>query len=39
MVLNSAVRAGCDVFMTNDKALLKLGVFKGMELVGVEKKV
>ena len=37
MVLNSAVRAGCEVFMTNDKALLELGSFKGMELVAVIK--
>ncbi|CAA6806965.1 MAG: Unknown protein [uncultured Sulfurovum sp.] len=36
MVLNSAVRAGCDVFMTNDKALFKLGDFKGMSLVKIE---
>jgi len=36
MVLNSAVRAGCEVFITNDKALLELGSFKGMELVEVK---
>ncbi|CAA6814847.1 MAG: Unknown protein [uncultured Sulfurovum sp.] len=36
MIVNSAVRAECDMFMTNDKALLELGVFKGMKLVKVE---
>ncbi len=32
MILNSAVRAECTIFVTNDKELLKLGKFKGMEL-------
>jgi len=35
MVLNSALRAKCNVFMTNDKELLKLESFKGMELLDV----
>jgi predicted nucleic acid-binding protein len=35
MVLNSALRAGCEVFITNDNALLELGSFKGIELVSV----
>ncbi len=39
MILNSAVRAECDMFMTNDKVLLKLGDFKGMELSKVVKEV
>ena len=33
MVLNSAIRAKCERFMTNDKALLALGSFKGMALL------
>ena len=37
MVLNSAVRAGCEMFMTNDRELLELGSFKGVELLKVEK--
>lgn len=37
MVLNSAVRCGCDVFMTNDKKLLELGKFKGMNISDVKK--
>ncbi|MCH9740000.1 MAG: type II toxin-antitoxin system VapC family toxin [Epsilonproteobacteria bacterium] len=35
MVLNSAVRAGCEVFVTNDKALLEFEEFKGMRVSGV----
>ena len=35
MVLNSAIRAECEMFITNDKELLGLGEFKGMRLVGV----
>ena len=35
MVLNSAIRAKCEKFMTNDKALLALGSFKGMEVMGI----
>ena len=35
MVLNSTLRTECDMFMTNDKALLGLGGFKGMELLEV----
>lgn len=35
MVLNSAVRCGCDVFVSNDKKLLELGEFKGMNVRGV----
>jgi predicted nucleic acid-binding protein len=37
MILNSAVRAECELFMTNDKELLKLGDFKGMKLLEVGK--
>jgi len=32
MVLNSALRAKCEMFMTNDKELLKLGEFEGMKI-------
>ena len=32
MILNSAVRSECELFITNDKALLKLGEFNGMRV-------
>jgi len=32
MVLNAALRAKCERFMTNDKELLKLGEFEGMKI-------
>jgi len=32
MVVNSAVRCECDVFVTNDKELLELGEFKSMKI-------
>ncbi|KIM07885.1 MAG: hypothetical protein KU29_05865 [Sulfurovum sp. FS06-10] len=35
MVLNSAVRCGCDSFITNDKKLLELREFKKMKVRGV----
>ena len=31
-VLNSAVRLECELFLTNDKELLKLNQFKGMNI-------
>ncbi len=33
MILNSALRVGSEIFVTNNKELLKLGGFKGMALV------
>ncbi len=30
MVLNSAIRGKCELFMTNDRGLLGLGIFKNM---------
>jgi predicted nucleic acid-binding protein len=35
MVLNSALRAKCEMFMTNDKELLKLDSFLGMKILGL----
>jgi len=32
MILNSAIRANCELFITNDKALLELNEFKGLKL-------
>ncbi|HHD82471.1 MAG TPA: hypothetical protein ENK82_08075 [Campylobacterales bacterium] len=32
MVLNSALRCECNVFVTNDKTLLELGEFKDMKI-------
>ena len=32
MVLNSAIRGKCELFMTNDRGLLELGDFKGMTI-------
>ena len=32
MVLNSAIRGKCEVFMTNDRGLLELGIFKNMTI-------
>jgi predicted nucleic acid-binding protein len=36
MVLNSAVRAECEVFMTNDRELLELRGFKGMSVMDLK---
>ena len=38
MVLNSAIRGKCELFMTNDKGLLELGAFKGMKIQSVIEK-
>ena len=38
MVLNSAIRGKCELFMTNDKALLELGAFKSMNIQSVIEK-
>jgi len=35
MVLNSAIRGKCELFMTNDKGLLELEAFKGMKIQSV----
>jgi len=32
MILNSAIRANCELFITNDKTLLELNEFKGLKL-------
>jgi len=32
MVLNSAIRGKCELFITNDESLLKLGAFKDMKI-------
>jgi len=32
-VLNSAVRTGCELFLTNDRELLKMGKFKKMKIM------
>jgi predicted nucleic acid-binding protein len=32
MILNSAIRGKCELFISNDKALLKLREFKGMKI-------
>ena len=38
MVLNSAIRGKCELFMTNDRGLLELGDFKGMKIQSVIEK-
>ena len=35
MVLNSAIRGKCELFMTNDRGLLELEVFKSMKIQSV----
>ncbi len=35
MVLNSAIRGKCKLFMTNDRGLLELGDFKGIKVQSV----
>lgn len=35
MILNSALRCECDMFVTNDRELLKLGKFGTMKIVNV----
>ena len=35
MILNSALRCGCNIFVTNDRELLKLGKFGTMKIISV----